>query len=155
MLKTKLFRGFAALTLVIGVLSALIGMRIIKNRVVDEAQLRVQLDLNSAWAVYDGNLNDTTDVGFNADNTAPEVTIAAPAEGAWTTGEIEVNVSVLDAMGNGDSATYAYRIDGGGGDSPGWTTTSAAAGAGRRAADPDSACRARGRAAADGAGHAP
>lgn len=56
MLRTKLFRAIAALVLVIGVLSAFVGIRMIKHRTIDEAQRRVQLDLSSAWSVYNAQL---------------------------------------------------------------------------------------------------
>lgn len=56
MLRTKLFKAIAILVLAIGALSAFVGIRIIKERTIDEAQRRVQLDLGSAWSVYDAQL---------------------------------------------------------------------------------------------------
>jgi two-component system NtrC family sensor kinase len=56
MLKYKLFIRFAVLVLVLGVLSAALGIWMIRQRVVQEAQTRVRYDLSSAWAVYQGQL---------------------------------------------------------------------------------------------------
>ncbi len=51
MLRTKLFLAFAIVVLIIGSLSAFFGVRIIRSRVLHEAQTRVHLDLGSAWEV--------------------------------------------------------------------------------------------------------
>lgn len=58
MLRTKLFKAFAALVVIFGLIPAFVGIRIIKQRVLDEAQTRVRLDLSSAWAVYNDRLHD-------------------------------------------------------------------------------------------------
>jgi two-component system NtrC family sensor kinase len=55
-LRFKLFRWFAVIVLVFGALAGWLGVRMIGQRVVDEAQRRVRSDLNSAWAVYDSQL---------------------------------------------------------------------------------------------------
>lgn len=51
MLRTKLFMAFAVVVLIIGSLSAFFGIRMIRTRVLHEAQNRVNLDLGSAWEV--------------------------------------------------------------------------------------------------------
>jgi len=56
MIRNKLFRGFAILVVVFGVLSAVIGLGLIKNQVIKEAQIRVELDLGSAWSVQNSKL---------------------------------------------------------------------------------------------------
>lgn len=56
MLKYKLFKWFAAVVLVFGVLAALLGIWVISERTVHEAQTRVRLDLGSAWSVYQSQL---------------------------------------------------------------------------------------------------
>ncbi len=56
MLRAKLFKGFAILVLIFGILSAFFVMNMIETRVIDEAQRRVQFDLSSAWAVYNAKL---------------------------------------------------------------------------------------------------
>ena len=43
MLRTKLFQGFAILVIVVGLLSAFVGIRMIRGRVGDEAQTRGNL----------------------------------------------------------------------------------------------------------------
>ena len=58
MIRTKLFLGFAITIVIFGVTSAFIGIRLIRGRVVDEAQTRVRLDLNSAWSVYNAKLEE-------------------------------------------------------------------------------------------------
>lgn len=62
MLRTKLFQAFAALVLLIGVLFAVIGIRMIQSRVVQEAQNRVRLDLGSIWAVYNARTHEMATV---------------------------------------------------------------------------------------------
>ncbi|MGQ9662161.1 MAG: hypothetical protein ACUVWX_07470 [Kiritimatiellia bacterium] len=52
MLKYKLFRAFAILVALFGALSVVVGVRTINARVIAEAQTRVRLNLNSAWAVF-------------------------------------------------------------------------------------------------------
>jgi len=58
MLRYKLFRWFAALVLLMGVLSGYLGIAMIGHRVVREAQTRVRLDLSSAWDVYRSHLRE-------------------------------------------------------------------------------------------------
>jgi two-component system NtrC family sensor kinase len=58
MLRTKLFKGVAVLVVMFSVLSAFVGIRIIKDRVIDEAQNRVRLDLSSAWAIQQSRLHE-------------------------------------------------------------------------------------------------
>ena len=58
MLKAKLFKGFAVLVIIFGVLSAFISLSMIKSRIMDETQRRVRLDLESAWAVYNSKLKE-------------------------------------------------------------------------------------------------
>jgi two-component system, NtrC family, sensor kinase len=56
MLRTKLFKGIAAVVLLFAMLSSFVGVRTIQRRVMQEAQARVRLDLSSARAVYDSRL---------------------------------------------------------------------------------------------------
>ena len=58
MLRTKLFKGFAIVVILFGVLSAVVGIRIINERVVEEAQTRVNLDLSSAWSICNSKLHE-------------------------------------------------------------------------------------------------
>lgn len=51
MLRTKLFWAFAVVVMIVGLLSAFIGIRMIRARVVEEAQTRVTMNLSSAWSV--------------------------------------------------------------------------------------------------------
>ena len=52
MIRTKLFLALSLLVVLIGATSAFIGVRLIRDRVVQEAQTRVELDLRSIWSVY-------------------------------------------------------------------------------------------------------
>jgi two-component system NtrC family sensor kinase len=61
-LRTKLFLGFALLVITSGVLSILIGVRTIDHRITEEAQSRVRLDLRSAWAEVNNELDDIESV---------------------------------------------------------------------------------------------
>ena len=58
MLRTKLFLGFAVLVVLLSLLSAYVGVQTINSRVREEAQMRVRMDLNSAWAVWNGQLSE-------------------------------------------------------------------------------------------------
>ena len=58
MLKIKLFRGFVVVVVLFSILSAVFGVRTINRHVIDEAQTRVRLDLNSAWSVYNSKLGE-------------------------------------------------------------------------------------------------
>ncbi len=58
MLRTKLFWAFLTVVLIVGILSAVIGIRMIRSRVVAEAQNRVRLDLGTAWAVSHAKLDE-------------------------------------------------------------------------------------------------
>ena len=55
-----------------------------------------------------------TNVVINVDNTAPQIVFNNPGPGQWVNLIMEVNVSIWDDMGNGDSDTYEWRIDNGG-----------------------------------------
>lgn len=52
MLRTKLFKAFAALVILFGAVSAIFSIKMVRSRVVEEAQNQVRLNLNGAWAVY-------------------------------------------------------------------------------------------------------
>lgn len=81
MLKIKLFKWFAGLVLAFGAMSALLGIWMIGQRVVEEAQTRVRYDLSSAWAVYESQLKTVeTIVKLTA---ARSVLQEAAAEQKW------------------------------------------------------------------------
>ncbi|GAK56965.1 signal transduction histidine kinase [Candidatus Vecturithrix granuli] len=50
-IRSRLFAGFIVLVIIFSILSAFIGVRLIRNRVVEEAQTRVLTDLESAWSL--------------------------------------------------------------------------------------------------------
>ncbi len=58
MLRTKLFWAFAMIVLIVGILSAIFGIRMIRSRVIEEAQTRVTLDLGSAWEACNYKLDE-------------------------------------------------------------------------------------------------
>lgn len=55
-IRTRLFITFAALVIALGIISAGIGVSLIQDRVVKEAQSRVRSDLGSAWSVTNAEL---------------------------------------------------------------------------------------------------
>ena len=86
MLKTKLFQAFAALALVFGLLSSLVGIQIIRNRVIGEAQNQVSLDIGSAWAIFNSKLHDLETI---LDLVAiKKVVVDAATEHDWTSEDI-------------------------------------------------------------------
>jgi len=58
MLKTKLFKAFAALVLIFSILSAFISVRLIKDRVIKEAQTQLILDLSGARSVQNAAMHE-------------------------------------------------------------------------------------------------
>lgn len=56
MLRTKLFKAFAVLVILFGLMTIAVGIHIINSRLLDEAQTRVRLNLSSAWAIYNFHL---------------------------------------------------------------------------------------------------
>ncbi len=93
MLKTKLFQAFAALVVVFGLLSAFIGLRIIKDRVVGEAQEQVRLDLGGAWATYNARLHDIETI---LDLVAlKKAVVDAAVDRMWDTADIRERLEVI------------------------------------------------------------
>ena len=86
MLRTKLFIWFALLVILFGVLSAYVGIKIINDRVIEEAQTRVSLNLSSAWALYNCRLQEVEIVLKLAANK--EVVLEMAEGGKWTDPEV-------------------------------------------------------------------
>lgn len=61
-LRTKLAFSFILVVVAVGLASSLIGIRLVATDVVKRAQLKVQIDLNSAWMVYNERLKDVESV---------------------------------------------------------------------------------------------
>lgn len=57
-IRTKLFIGFATLVIAFGIVSAFLGVKVIQDRVIQEAQTRVRSDLNSARSVMNAELHN-------------------------------------------------------------------------------------------------
>ena len=70
----RLFRSFAILVAVVGVLIAFIGTYLINHTVVGEAQARVSRNLQTGRSIYDGHLHDLQCL---ADNLARDPRVAA------------------------------------------------------------------------------
>ncbi len=93
MLKTKLFQAFAALVLMIGVLSAVFGLRIIQNRVVGEAQQQVRLDMGSARAIFDNKLHDVETI---LDLVAiKKAVVDAASDKLWASDDLQQRLGVI------------------------------------------------------------
>jgi len=61
-LGTKLAFSFILVVVAVGLTSSLIGIRLVATDVVKRAQQKVQIDLNSAWMVYNERLRDIESV---------------------------------------------------------------------------------------------
>jgi len=59
---TKLILGFLLIIVLISVVFVLVGIRLISDRIVAEAQEKVHHDLNAARVIYNNKLDDTNDV---------------------------------------------------------------------------------------------
>ena len=86
MLRTKLFIWFAVLVLLFGGLSAYVGIQIINDRVIEEAQTRVRLNLSSAWALYNFHLQEIETVLKLA--AVKEVVVEMAEGGKWNDPEV-------------------------------------------------------------------
>ena len=94
-LKYKLFKWFAGLVLVFGALAAALGIWVINERVVQEAQNRVRYDLNAAWAVYQSQLQSLETIVRLVGARSPVV--EACAEQNW--GDSETWAEVQGILG--------------------------------------------------------
>jgi len=61
-LRTKLAFSFILVVIVVGLASSLIGIRLVATDVINRAQQKVKIDLNSAWMVYNERLKDIESV---------------------------------------------------------------------------------------------
>ncbi len=57
MLRTKLFKGFAAIVVLFTILSTLFGIQTIKRQIMEEAQNKARFDLSAAWAIFNHRLD--------------------------------------------------------------------------------------------------
>jgi two-component system, NtrC family, sensor kinase len=81
MLRTKLFLAFAALALLLGGLSAALGVRALHRHAVEQAQNRAALDLGGAWMALQTRLRE---IELAAEFLAGDTALAAAAaEGRW------------------------------------------------------------------------
>ena len=87
MLRTKLFQAFALLVIAFGLLSGLFGIRIIKKRIIDEAQNQVSLDLGSAWALFDSKLHDIRTIIDLV--VIKKAVVDAAAEKVWASDDLQ------------------------------------------------------------------
>ncbi|HRZ11073.1 MAG TPA: cache domain-containing protein [Kiritimatiellia bacterium] len=93
MLKTKLFQAFAALAIVFGLLSSVIGIQIIRKRVMGEAQNQVSLDIGSAWAIFNSKLHDLETV---LDLVAiKKIVVDAASEHDWASEDIQQRLETI------------------------------------------------------------
>jgi two-component system NtrC family sensor kinase len=61
-LRTKLILSFLVVTIIGGLISLVMGSRLIKNTLIMEAQKKVNHDLASAWMVFDDQLNNIKEI---------------------------------------------------------------------------------------------
>jgi two-component system NtrC family sensor kinase len=58
LLRARLTLNFLVVVLITGIVSAVVGVLLIGDRIVSQAQNKVKMDLNSAWEVYNQRLRD-------------------------------------------------------------------------------------------------
>ena len=93
MLRTRLFLGFAALILLFGLLSALFGIGVIKDRIVEDAQNRVRLDLSTAGSVYDAALGKLETVV--AMTASKRLVVDTCTDADWSSAETRARLHVI------------------------------------------------------------
>ena len=86
MLRTKLFKCFALLVILFGALSAYVGIRTIKHRVIAEAQTRVSMDLSSAWSLLNNKLHELEVILRLA--ASKEAVVTMCEQKAWSDAEV-------------------------------------------------------------------
>jgi two-component system NtrC family sensor kinase len=91
-IRTKLFLALSLLVVLIGATSAFIGVRLIRDRVVQEAQTRVELDLRSIWSVYHARQQEIETVLrlVANDRLVAEITGTDPSSREGARGRLEV-----------------------------------------------------------------
>ncbi|MDX1778222.1 MAG: hypothetical protein R3339_05030, partial [Thermodesulfobacteriota bacterium] len=61
-LRWKLAFSFILVVVAVGLTSSILGIRMVATDVIKRAQQKVQIDLNSAWMVYNERLRDIESV---------------------------------------------------------------------------------------------
>ncbi|MBM3889654.1 MAG: histidine kinase, partial [Verrucomicrobia bacterium] len=123
---TKLTLSFVSIIVIISAVFVVVGIRLIANRVVAEAQQKVTLDLNAAREIYNGRLNRVHDtVRFLADRyllldplfagdmqrTAEELARIKEREGLDVLTVTDKNGAVLLRTSNPGQAGDSQRAD--------------------------------------------
>ncbi len=93
MLKAKLFKGFAILIIMFGVLSGFFAIRMIENRIIGEAQRRVQFDMNSALYVYHSKMEEIGTILQLAANK--QAILEAAEKQDWTSQDIRKRLEII------------------------------------------------------------
>jgi signal transduction histidine kinase len=93
MLRTKLFQAFAALVIVFGLISAGIGIHMIRGRVIGGAQSQVNLDIGSAWSIFDTRLERIETIIDMV--VIKRAVVDAAAENLWTGADIQQRLEVI------------------------------------------------------------
>ncbi|OQA23912.1 MAG: Sensor histidine kinase YycG [Verrucomicrobia bacterium ADurb.Bin345] len=93
MLRTKLFQAFAALVIVFGLISAFIGIHMITGRVIGGAQNQVNLDIGSAWSIFDNRLEKIETIIDMV--VIKRAVVDAAAEKLWTGADIRQRLEVI------------------------------------------------------------
>ena len=93
MLRTKLFWAFATIVLIVGILSAGFGIRMIRNRVIEEAQTRVSLDLGSAWEACNYKLDEVQTILKLV--AAKKLVLDTYASQGWESAEVKNRLELI------------------------------------------------------------
>jgi two-component system NtrC family sensor kinase len=87
-----LFWAFLTVVLIVGILSAVFGIRMIRSRLVEEAQTRVTLDLGSAWAVSHSKLDEIQTILRLV--AAKKLIVDACSTKAWESAEVQNRLEI-------------------------------------------------------------
>lgn len=93
MLRTKLFKYFAALILVFGLISGWFVVTIVQRQVVGGAQQRVQHDLDSAWSLYRARLHELETVLLLT--AGKRTVVTACREEAWQSTDVRDRLQLI------------------------------------------------------------
>lgn len=93
MLRSKLFRGFALLVVIFGVLSGYFGVRVIRSRIYEEAQTRVNYDLGTAWSILNSRRHELETVLRMA--AGKKLVVEDAQKGDWKNEELRNRLELI------------------------------------------------------------
>ncbi|MBD3243682.1 MAG: HAMP domain-containing protein [Chitinivibrionales bacterium] len=93
MLRIRLFKYFGLLVVAFGIISAFIGVQVIRTQIIRRAETQVRSDLNSAWSVLDGEMGNIETI-MRMTVTRPQFAEAC-AQDRWNDPEVRKQLEMI------------------------------------------------------------